>query len=931
MKAQNRKKIPGADVPEKEASESKGEKRSSGQAGATSSKKRNERIRDALDFAQSTVDTVRESLLVLDGEMRVRSAGRAFYQTFRVSPEETIGRLFFELGNRQWNIPALRKLLEKILPQHTTIENFELVHEFEQIGQRTMLLNARVLKDPASRSKWILLAIEDITERNRLQQEIQSARLAEAIIATARDPLVILEADLRVHSANESFYNTFKITPDQTKGRLIYDWGNGQWNIPKLRQLLEDIVPRNSFFNDFEVTRDFDGVGHRTLLLSGRKLAGDGAPERILLGIQDITEVLQFQTTARESEARKDAILKSALDAIITMDHEGRFVEFNPAAEKLFGYSRAEALGKPLVELIIPAPLRERHNQGLARYLATGEGPVLNRQIEMPALRADGTEFPAELAIIAIPGTHPPMFTCFLRDITERKKAQQALAEQSHLLNLSNDAIIVRDVQDRIVYWNHGAEELYGWSREEALGKVVHSLLQNEFQKPLEQIFEELHQNYRWVGEIVQTKRDGQRITVLSRWALDRDKDGNPVGVLAVNTDITARKGAEKALQLSEAWQRLLFESVRDFSIFSMDKQGRLTDWNPGAERFFGYSSEEILGQHVSVVFTPEDRAAGVVEDELRKAESEGFALDERWHLRKNGERFFASGAMRPLRDDVGKLLGFVKIARDITERKRNEEALRKAQEQLADRAGQLEQAVAERTAELSATNKQLEAFIYSIAHDLRAPGRSMEGFSSLLLEEAGASLSEAGRDFANRINRAAQFMDALLMDLLAFSSTAQQRIELAPVKLETVVPSVLSRLEKEIQDTNARVETSGPWPTVLAHEPTLGQVLFNLVTNALKFVAPDTSPVVRVRAEGAPSGEEGCVRVWVEDEGIGIAPNHQEQIFQLFTRLDRERYPGTGVGLAIVQKGIERMGGRVGVESTPGQGSRFWFELPTA
>jgi signal transduction histidine kinase len=263
----------------------------------------------------------------------------------------------------------------------------------------------------------------------------------------------------------------------------------------------------------------------------------------------------------------------------------------------------------------------------------------------------------------------------------------------------------------------------------------------------------------------------------------------------------------------------------------------------------------------------------------------------------------------------------------EISERKQVEESLRRAQAQLTDRAGQLEGLVAERTAELTAMNKQLEAFVYSIAHDLRAPLRAMQGYSTMLVEKAGAVLDETGKDYANRINHSAQFMDAMLIDLLAFSRISQQHVELSAVNLETVVKSVLSRFQKEIQEKNARVENSGPWPAVLAHEQTLAQVLFNLVSNALKFVTKDVPPVLRLRAEDQP----GFIRVWVEDNGPGIAPGHQDQIFRLFTRLDGEKYAGTGIGLAIVQKGVERMGGRVGVESPIGQGSRFWFKLQKA
>jgi signal transduction histidine kinase len=260
----------------------------------------------------------------------------------------------------------------------------------------------------------------------------------------------------------------------------------------------------------------------------------------------------------------------------------------------------------------------------------------------------------------------------------------------------------------------------------------------------------------------------------------------------------------------------------------------------------------------------------------------------------------------------------------EISERKQAEEALRRAQAQLMDRAGQLEELVADRTAELSATNKQLEAFVYSIAHDLRAPLRAMQGYSTLLVKEGGAALSETCKQHAGRISKSAQFMDALLIDLLAFSRVSQQQVELSSVNLQTVVESVLSRLQDEIQEKNALVDSSGPWPAVMAHEPTLSQVLFNLLSNALKFNVPDVPPRVRLRAEE----QAEFIRVWVEDNGPGIAADHQGQIFKLFTRLQGAKYEGTGIGLAIVKQGVEHMGGRVGVESVPGQGSRLWLEL---
>jgi signal transduction histidine kinase len=202
-----------------------------------------------------------------------------------------------------------------------------------------------------------------------------------------------------------------------------------------------------------------------------------------------------------------------------------------------------------------------------------------------------------------------------------------------------------------------------------------------------------------------------------------------------------------------------------------------------------------------------------------------------------------------------------------------------------------------------------------------------MQGFSELLMDEAQKKLSSEGKSFVVRINNSALRLDGLLQDLLSFSRMAQQEMNFAPVSLESVVGSVLLQMKDQIVEKSAAIESIGPWCNVLGHRMTIGQVLKHLLSNALKFVAPGQTPAIRLRTTDA--GE--FVRVWVEDGGLGISPEHQPQIFKIFTRLNGETYPGTGIGLAIVEKGIERMRGRIGVESTLGNGSRFWFELRKA
>jgi signal transduction histidine kinase len=232
----------------------------------------------------------------------------------------------------------------------------------------------------------------------------------------------------------------------------------------------------------------------------------------------------------------------------------------------------------------------------------------------------------------------------------------------------------------------------------------------------------------------------------------------------------------------------------------------------------------------------------------------------------------------------------------------------------------------AETARRLEEVNTELETFAYSVSHDLRAPMRAMQGFAQALLEDYADRLNSIGQDYAYRIVAAASHMDTLIRDLLAYSRLTRAELHLKPVPLDRVVRDALEQLKAEIEEKSAQVIVESPLPEVVGHLTTLVQVVSNLLSNAVKFVAAGVQPQVRIWALASQTN----VRLWVEDNGLGIAPEHQERIFNVFERLHGiETYPGTGIGLAIVRKGVERMGGRVGVESEAGRGSRFWVELP--
>lgn len=238
----------------------------------------------------------------------------------------------------------------------------------------------------------------------------------------------------------------------------------------------------------------------------------------------------------------------------------------------------------------------------------------------------------------------------------------------------------------------------------------------------------------------------------------------------------------------------------------------------------------------------------------------------------------------------------------------------------------QLEQEVHRRTQQLEATNSDLEAFVYSVSHDLREPLRAIQSYNRIVLDDHFDQLDFEGQTCTQRIAENAERMDLLIQNLLAYSRLGRATLSLQPVNLDQLLQELLNQLEVELRQHHAEVIVESPLPTVRGQYATLSQVITNLLTNAIKFVSAGTQPRIRVWAE--PIDQR--IRLWIEDNGVGIDPQYHSRIFQVFERLHGlESYPGTGIGLAIVQKGVERMGGRVGVESTPEHGSQFWIELP--
>ncbi|MET0819068.1 MAG: PAS domain-containing sensor histidine kinase [Solirubrobacteraceae bacterium] len=481
-------------------------------------------------------------------------------------------------------------------------------------------------------------------------------------------------------------------------------------------------------------------------------------------------------------------------------------------------------------------------------------------------------------------------------------------------------ASVVLGPEGTIRTWNAGAERITGYARGDIVGRsfsVLYTEADTVRGHPAEELrLAERHGRYEEEGWRV--RQDGTRFWANTIIAPLHDA-GVLVGFGKVMRDVTARHLEEeqdraRSFELETANRQLaefrrLVSSVRDYAIFMLDPDGHILSWNTGAEHLKGYTRDEIVGRHFSTFYTEADRARDHPAGELEIATSEGRYEEEGWRVRKDGTMFWAGVTITAVRDEDGLLTGFAKVTRDLSERRAAEEALHEAID------------------ELRRANHELDRFASIAAHDMTDPLRTIAGFAEIL--ERAELPREQAVQYAGHIRSSSARLGEMLQALLSYSRAGRADVPAEPVALAPATARVLADLTSGVAERGAEVTVDVPAEAaVLATAPDVEVLLQNLVGNALKFGDAER-PSVRVSAAGP---EHGAWRVTVADNGVGIAPDDQERIFAAFERAaagaDR---PGYGLGLAICQRLVDRHGGRIGVDSEPGRGTRVWFTLPAA
>jgi PAS domain S-box-containing protein len=801
------------------------------------------------------------------------------------------------------------------------ISQYEVEKRLRHADGHTLwaLVTVSLVRDAQNRPLYLISQLQDVTARKEAERELwESRERLQDIIDNTTAVIYLKDQDGRYLLVNDRFELLYDIPREQAVGKTDHDLFPADM-ADAFRANDLKVIATGIALELEEVSAHEDGA--HTYLSTRFPLFHSGDPKAPPYAVctisTDITERKRAERALRASEEHFRRIVDTAHVAFVSIDEDGLITSWNPQAERTFGWSKAEAVGERLSRTIIPHRYRDAHERGLKEFLATGRGSLLNRRFEIEALHKDGQEFPVELSITPVRVEGEYVFNAFFHDVSERKRAEENLRQLANIVRSSSDAMIAMTLDGVITSWNPGAEQLYGYAAGEAIGRRIHMLIPAHRAGEEEKILDRVRTGGRVdLHETERVRKDGSVVDISVTVSPIKDAVGTIVGASSISRDITERKQADRALREIQEGFRTAFEHAPiGMALFSVDTgdEGRLLEVNRSLSELTGYSTQQLLEMDLARITHPGDIDADQpLAEQLLAGKIPNYRIEKRY-LHRDGRTIWVTYSSSTVHDSSGKLLYGVAQVEDITERKQ-------AEERLANLAAELEQ----RAAELERSNADLQQFAYAASHDLSEPLRMVSSFVQLLAKRYSGKLDSDADEFIGFAVDGVTRMQALIDGLLIYSRAGTSDYALEPVDCSEVVRTTLSTLRTSLQESGARV-TMDPLPTIQGDPTQLSQLFQNLISNAIKFVA-DGPPQIHISAEP----ENGNWLFSVQDNGIGIDPEHVQRIFAVFQRLHgRGEYPGSGVGLAICKRIVERHGGQIRVEARPEGGSIFYFTIP--
>ena len=735
----------------------------------------------------------------------------------------------------------------------------------------------------------------------------------ETTLASIGDAVIVTDAIGRVTFSNKVALSLTGWQEDEASGkhldevfRIVNEYTRATVESPVTRVVREGTVA---------------GLANHTILLArdGKEVPiddsaapirdGSGAVQGAVLVFRDITERRRAEATSHILAS----IVESSHDAIISKDLNGIITSWNKGAERMLGYSADEIIGQPVS--ILAAPDRPDEQSEILERMKRGEHvehyQTVRRTKSGKLIQVSLTVSPLHDASGRIAGASKIM-----RDITAQAEAQREIAEQRERLRVTlssiGDAVMATDTAGRVSYLNPVAEQLTGWSSEQAAGRALEEVFRIIDEKSRRNVENPVTKALR-EGQVVGLanhslliSRDGKEIAIDDSAAPIKDADGRIMGVVLIFRNISEKRVAEKRLAEQAAELRQTVHLMEGVACFVRDLQDTIVYWNPGAADLYGFSAEEALGRVSHSLLKTEFPAQ--LNEILAQVYTAGAWDGELLHARRDGGRITVASHWALHSDIDGRPIGILEVNVDITQRKAAEEALRLS------------------NAALLRANEDLNQFAFAASHDLQEPLRMITSYSQLLLKGYRGQLDGEAATCVEFITEGNKRMRGLLSDLLAYIQVAGDGQEaIGPVDLNHVFQTAVKNCRAAIEESSA-VITCDNLPTIPGYEPHFVQLFQNLVSNGLKYRS-ERPPRIHASAKR----QDGLWRIAIQDNGIGIAPEYHKQIFGVFKRLHGSTIPGTGIGLAICKRVVERYGGEIWIESQVNRGATFYFTVPAA